>query len=90
MIKKSLSKILHREGREAGDSGDSAGKKMSFDFEEIDFGSSPPRMTNIRTHPVDEEESQVADKKIVIDFDLVYSGDCHFRVAVLGMPNGVR
>ena len=82
-VQKSLKK--HSEGG-------SSGKKLpgiDFQFVETDFGSIPPKISNIRTLKVPEDDAH-SHQSIVIDFDVEYEGDCNIQVKLMGIPSGVR
>ena len=61
---------------------------IDFEFTSTDFGSVPPKISNLRTHKVPEEDGR--QKCIVIDFDINYEGNCNLQVAIMGLPSGVR
>ena len=64
---------------------------MDFRFIKTDFGSVPPKISNMRTHKA-ETDNMDGDtaKSIVIDFDVEYQGDCNIQVELMGISSGVR
>lgn len=61
---------------------------IDFQFTSTDFGTVPPKIRNLRTHKVPEEDGRA--KNVVVDFDVEYNGDCNLQVAIMGLPSGVR
>ena len=53
-----------------------------FKFTKTDMGNVPPKLDNISCH---KDESM-----IILDFDLVYDGNCDLQVGLLGMNCGVQ
>ena len=73
---------------------DPAGKSLSgfdFQFTKTDFGTIPPKLSNMRTLKVDPEDVDGGTaRSIVIDFDVEYMGDCDIHVSLMGIGSGVR
>ena len=64
---------------------------LEFAFTKTDFGTIPPKMSNIRTHKIDEDDMDGGTtRSIVIDFDVDYLGDCDIHVSLMGIGSGVR
>ncbi|KAH1015217.1 hypothetical protein HUJ05_012984 [Dendroctonus ponderosae] len=55
----------------------------SFRFEDIDFGSSPPKIDGIKVY-----NQSVAKDSIVIDFEVFYDGDCDVNFSMSGAQIG--
>eukprot|EP00091_Calanus_sinicus_P011285 TRINITY_DN25594_c0_g1_i1.p1 TRINITY_DN25594_c0_g1~~TRINITY_DN25594_c0_g1_i1.p1 ORF type:complete len:178 (+),score=55.61 TRINITY_DN25594_c0_g1_i1:48-536(+) len=55
-----------------------------FRFTKLDLGSEKPQWTNVTVHKSKED-----GRRIVIDFDFVYNGDCDIEVKILGITSGV-
>ena len=65
---------------------------IHFKFTKTDFGSIPPKISNITTRKVDPDTTGNVNctKSIVIDFDVEYLGDCDIQVSLMGISSGVR
>lgn len=64
---------------------------LDFKFTKTDFGTIPPKISNIRTHQVDPDNmDEDTTNSIVIDFDVEYLGDCDIHVTLMGIGSGVR
>jgi len=78
--------VLHKEvepaiDKDMSEEGEKGGK---FKFTKLDFGSEKPKWSNVSVHKSKED-----GRKIVIDFDFVYNGDCDIEVRILGITSGV-
>merc|ERR1719318_362933 len=78
---------LHREvepaiAKDISDDGEKSGK---FRFTKLDFGNEKPVWNNVSVHKSKED-----GRRIVIDFDFVYNGDCDIEVRILGITSGVN
>lgn len=84
LVQKSLSK-------NANDPAGNALPGLDFRFTKTDFGTIPPKISNMRTHEVDPENVDGdTTKSIVIDCDVEYLGDCDIHVTLMGIGSGVR
>jgi len=64
---------------------------LDFQFTKTDFGTIPPKISNMKTHKVDPEDMDGGTtRSIVIDFDVEYLGDCDIHVSLMGIGSGVR
>ena len=64
---------------------------LDFTFTKTDFGTIPPKISNMRTHKIDEDDMDGGTaRSIVIDFDVNYMGDCDIHVSLMGIGSGVR
>ena len=64
---------------------------LEFTFTKTDFGTIPPKISNMKTHKVDPDDTDCGNaKSIVIDFDFEYLGDCDIHVSLMGVGSGVR
>ena len=59
-------------------------KGGKFKFTKLDFGQEKPVWRNVSVHKSKED-----GRRIVIDFDFVYNGDCDIEVRILGATSGV-
>jgi len=59
-------------------------KGGKFKFTKLDFGQEKPVWKNVTVHKSKED-----GRRIVIDFDFVYNGDCDIEVRILGVTSGV-
>ena len=78
--------VLHKEvepaiDKDMSEDGEKSGK---FRFTKLDLGSEKPKWTNVSVHKSKED-----GRRIVIDFDFVYNGDCDIEVKILGITSGV-
>jgi len=78
--------VLHKEvepaiDQDISEDGEKSGK---FRFTKLDLGSEKPQWTNVTVHKSKED-----GRRIVIDFDFVYNGDCDIEVKILGITSGV-
>ena len=74
---------------------DSKGRALpgfDFQFTKTDFGTIPPKFSNMRTLKVDPDDLDGGGtaRSIVIDFDVEYMGDCDLHVSLMGIGSGVR
>ena len=84
VVKKSLKKNKN------GPKGSSL-PSVDFQFTKTDFGTIPPKISNMKTHKVDPEDMDGGTtRSIVIDFDVEYLGDCDIHVSLMGIGSGVR
>ncbi|XP_044750595.1 extended synaptotagmin-2-like isoform X2 [Coccinella septempunctata] len=58
-------------------------KYDSFKFEEIDFGSSPPKIDGVKVY-----SRTTTRDSILIDFDIFYDGDCDITFSISGHQVG--
>ena len=64
---------------------------LDFTFTKTDFGTIPPKISNMRTHKIDKDDMDGGTaRSIVIDFDVNYLGDCDIHVSLMGIGSGVR
>ncbi|XP_067127091.1 extended synaptotagmin-2 [Centruroides vittatus] len=57
----------------------------SFVFEKIILGDIPPRIGGIKVY-----QENVARNEIIMDLEVMYSGDCHIQVKVKRMKAGIK
>uniref|UniRef100_A0A0K2U682 Extended synaptotagminlike protein 2a [Tribolium castaneum] n=1 Tax=Lepeophtheirus salmonis TaxID=72036 RepID=A0A0K2U682_LEPSM len=70
-----IQKVMHKNGLPG-----------TFRFDNIDFGSIPPKLQNVKTH----KKKDVDESSVVIDGEFNYDGNCDLRVSLLGISSGVR
>ena len=64
-----------------------SGKSKKFHFEQTNFGSATPQVSNVLTHTT--QSIRKSGGAVTVDFDVVYLGDCDLQVRLLGMRSGV-
>ncbi|CAG9823457.1 unnamed protein product [Phaedon cochleariae] len=58
-------------------------KFESFRFEDIDFGSTPPKIDGVKVY-----NRTITKDSIIIDFDVYYDGDCDIKFSMSGTQVG--
>ncbi|XP_022644348.1 extended synaptotagmin-2-like isoform X4 [Varroa jacobsoni] len=58
---------------------------QSFKFETIDLGDISPRVGGIKVY-----RENIGRNEIIMDMDLIYSGDCSFVIKIKGFKAGIR
>eukprot|EP00092_Neocalanus_flemingeri_P066999 GFUD01081709.1.p1 GENE.GFUD01081709.1~~GFUD01081709.1.p1 ORF type:complete len:329 (-),score=108.14 GFUD01081709.1:91-1077(-) len=81
-----IKEVLHKDVEPAidADMSDDGRKNGKFQFTKLDLGSQKPRWSNVRV-----QKSKDQGRRIVIDFDFEYLGDCDMEVRILGCTSGV-